>query len=107
MLAWDEVWLYLEYCEDGGREGIEIRGWCFILEIESGEKQEMTTRAVRDKQLPCSLQIPRNPSQGASFVPPGNNTPGNRSGEHGVSEKMLNRTISRNSILFLEKIPVL
>lgn len=38
MLTQDKVWLYLEYCEYGGWEGIEIRGWCFILEIESREK---------------------------------------------------------------------
>jgi len=47
MLTQDKGWLYLEYCEDGSRKGIEIRGWCFILEIESREEQDIKTRAVR------------------------------------------------------------
>lgn len=35
MLTKDKGSVYLEYCEDGSREGIKIGGWCFILEIES------------------------------------------------------------------------
>lgn len=79
-LPQDEVWLYLEDGEDGSREGIEIRGWSFILEIEPGEKGEIKTRVGRDEQLQAALEYPltpHKPSQGAPFVPPGK-----LSGEH-------------------------
>lgn len=48
-LPQDKEWLYLEDCEDGSREGIEIRGWSFILEIEPGEKGEIKTGVGRDR----------------------------------------------------------
>lgn len=55
-LPQDEAWLYLEDCEDGSREGIEIGGWSFILEIEPGEKGEIKTGVGRDKQLQAALE---------------------------------------------------
>lgn len=55
-LPQDKEWLYLEDCEDGSREGIEIRGWSFILEIEPGEKGEIKSRVGRARQ-PGSLGI--------------------------------------------------
>lgn len=46
----DKAWLYLEDCEDGSREGVEIGGWSFILEIEPGEKAEIKTTVGRARQ---------------------------------------------------------
>lgn len=84
-LPQDKEWLYLEDCEDGSREGIKIRGWSFILEIEPGEKGEIKIRVGRDRKLQAALEhplTPHKPSQGATFVPPGCNTPGKLAGEH-------------------------
>lgn len=77
---------------------VGVSSWKLNLERRNKPK---SSKGQAGLVIPCKL------SQGATFVPPGNNTPGNHRGECCISEMMPNKTISRNSILLLKKIRML